>query len=162
MSEDPRVIKMRQMREDAIARHGWMVQSVFPTSEVPGHHFSYTIGLHDKGAPELLAIGLPGDVAQQLLNDVAKLMLDHAAQAKPLPVGLVQHPRWPMPFYILPTPAEAVSDWATGALNRSHGQAQFRQICWPDKAGRFPWDSACEQAFNEAQPVLGEPPVTLH
>ncbi|MBW8711109.1 MAG: DUF4262 domain-containing protein, partial [Mycobacterium sp.] len=47
--------------------HGWAVQSV-EDDRLP---FAYTIGLHDRGLPELLVTGLSPQPAARLLNDVA-------------------------------------------------------------------------------------------
>lgn len=162
MSLDSRIADIARQREALIRQHGWMVQSVFPTQEMPGPSFAYTIGLHDQGVPEVLVIGLPAPVGHQLLNDVAQLLVDARKAKQPLPQGRVTHPRWPMAFYLLPTTGQAASEWATGALNRSAGQAEFLQVCWPDTHGRLPWEPRFERKFVQIQPVLGPPPAVLH
>src|SRR5262249_52869691 len=52
--------------------HGWAVQGV-EDDRLP---YAYTIGLHDRGLPELLVTGLPPEGAAGLLNDVAGAAVD--------------------------------------------------------------------------------------
>lgn len=149
--------KYRQRMEALIEQHGWMVQAVFPTQDDPDHvSFQYTIGLHDQGLPELLAFGLPGESGMTLLNDVANHLLVCKATGQAF-VGRVEHARWPMPFYVLRAETETANEYATGAWNRSQGQASFLQVVWPDRQGRFPWHPAFEKEFVEMQPLVGQP-----
>src|SRR5258705_5541569 len=48
--------------------HGWAVQGV----EDDRRPYAYTIGLHDRGLPELLITGLSQQRAARVLNDVAR------------------------------------------------------------------------------------------
>lgn len=158
-----RIAELTRHQEALIAEHGWMVQGVFQTAETQSQPaFAYTIGLHAKGLPEMLTIGLPPEAGHQLLNDIARIFLEAQAAQQAEPTGLMSHPRWPMPFYLLAAAAEDVSDWATGAVNRSQGLARFCQICWPDKAGRFPWEVTFSKKFLKIQPILARPPRPVH
>jgi len=47
--------------------HGWAIQGV----EDERRPYTYTIGLHDRGLPELLITGLRQESAARVLNDVA-------------------------------------------------------------------------------------------
>lgn len=149
--------KYFQHMEAVIKQHGWMVQGVFPTVDDPDHvSFQYTIGLHDKSLPELLAFGLPAEAGMMLLNDVANYLIERQAVGLAF-VGRVDHERWPMPFYVLQADTEKAIEYATGAWNRSEGQASFLQVCWPDRQGRFPWHPGFEKEFVEMQPLVGTP-----
>lgn len=53
--------------KDLINSHGWAIQAVMAHSPV-----TYTVGLSLQGYPELAFAGLPAEVAQPLLNKLAK------------------------------------------------------------------------------------------
>ena len=55
-----------ELRE-TIRINGWAVQGV----EDDRRPYAYTIGLHDRGLPELLVTGLSPERAARVLNDVA-------------------------------------------------------------------------------------------
>ena len=151
------VARMRAKLEANILQFGWAVQCVFGTIESPGPSFAYTIGLHDKEVPELLVIGLPGEVGLPLINELAARMLTLHASGLPI-YGQVQLPGWPMPVYLLDANPDTASDYATAAYNRSHGEARYIQVVWPDKHGHWPWQNEASDSFREAQPLLAERP----
>lgn len=148
-----------QQLEAHIERFGWAVQGVFPTTESPGLAFAYTIGLHDKGVPELLVIGLPPEVAQPLINTFARWVLARKAMGQPL-TGEFQLDGWAMVFHAVDALPVSAAEYATGAHRRSSGQARYLQLVWPDKAGLWPWDPQARREFIEAQPVLADGPTT--
>ena len=55
-----------------IARQGWTVIGVFPTPDEPGPSLAYTVGLGERGLPELATYGLHVQIAHSLLNEVAR------------------------------------------------------------------------------------------
>jgi len=57
---------------DTIADHGWVVQFV----ESEQRPFAYTIGLHEKGLPELLVTGMQAQTSARLLNSIAHQIVD--------------------------------------------------------------------------------------
>lgn len=146
--------EMLRRQEEIISRMGWMVQGVFPTRENPGPDFSYSIGLHEQGVHELIIMGLPMQVAGPLINAVATSLLEAKVKGESYNTTFT-HPAWPMPFALVEVPAQKASDYATGAHNRSKGQAQYIQIIWPDKQNRFPWHPDAEQSYRDAQLMLG-------
>ena len=162
MDIDKRLAAVAAQREELIAKFGWMVQSVFPTAESPGDCFAYSIGLHTQGLPELIALGLPMEVGTALINDVARQLLAHKVEGRGLPIGQMALERWPMPVYLLEADASTARELAVGADRRSAGQANYVQLCWPDKGGHFPWEAACSPAIQRLQALLGPPPVVLH
>jgi len=156
MNPDARKRYLQHM-EEVIEKFGWMVQGVFPTREDPDHlSFQYTIGLHDKGLPELLSFGLPMEAGTVLLNDVANHLLE-CKKTGATHLGRVDHERWPMPFYILDADTDEATEFATGAWFRSGEKATFVQVCWPDRQGRFPWEAGFEDEFVAVQPLIGKP-----
>ncbi len=146
----------QRQREALIAQHGWMVQGVFPTAEIPGSSFSYTIGLTDRDLPELIQIGLPIEVGHTLLNDTAALLQAQPDLLSTLPLEY-RHPNWPAPFTLVNADAFKASDWAVQAWRRSHQTARFVQVVWPDKHGHWPWELECSEGVRTMQPLLTWP-----
>jgi hypothetical protein len=134
----------------AVQENGWIVQYV--TDRTP---FAYTIGLHQRGLPELLVTGMPPQRARLVLNTVAEYLVNGG---RPVPgermlIGgellldfvQVQHPDAHLKF--------AVS---------IYGPLQALQVVWPDDQGHRPW---CAEFSNDGvrQPVFGvrvDPPDT--
>jgi Domain of unknown function (DUF4262) len=134
-----------------VQRNGWVVQ--FVQDRTP---FAYTIGLHERGLPELLVTGMPRERANLVLNTVAKYLLDGG---RPVPgermlIGgellldfvQVQHPIAHLKF----------------AFSIYGADLRALQLVWPDEQGHRPW---CSEFSNGGvrQPVLGvrvEPPET--
>ena len=124
--------------------HGWAVQGV-EDDRLP---YAYTIGLHDRGLPELLVTGLSPEGAAGLLNDVAGAAMAGrdlapgvhiAVGAGPLlEIVEVDHPDAHMNF------AVALGGPDIRAL----------QLVWADERGRWPWAAGWGQARRRL-PVLG-------
>ena len=123
---------------------GWAVQGV----EDDRRPYAYTIGLHDRGLPELLVTGLSPQRAARLLNEFAGAAVGGRV-LKPgahIPVGdgplleivEVDHPDAHMNF------AVALGGPAIRAL----------QLVWTDDRGRWPWAAGWGHG-RRRQPVLG-------
>lgn len=130
---------------DIIRRHGWAVQAV----EDHRAPFSYTIGLHHRGLPEMLVTGLPPERAAQLLNDAADGVLKQGMPPpgtrltllgrQPVEVVEVDHPEAHM--YL--------------AYDIARGRSiAARQLVWADALGRWPWARGFDRGIRR-QPVLG-------
>lgn len=129
---------------ETVTKHGWAVQFV-ESDRTP---YGYTVGLHERGLPELLVTGLPPQKAARLLNSVAEYLVDGG---KPTPgeriliggevlldVVQVEHPDAHMNV--------AVAFYGTGL--------KALQLVWADDRGHRPW--CAEFANGQArQPVLG-------
>lgn len=136
---------------DKVAKHGWGVVGVFPTPGDPGPGFAYTVGLSEKGLPELVMYGLPTEVAHDIVNMVAKSMVDKesappvgepiygVASAPLMPIGLKDATDLSMVCSLYGSVASAI------------------QLVWPDKAGAWPWDEHYSISADK-QPILGYPP----
>jgi hypothetical protein len=152
-----RIEAVRLRGEKAIREYGYMVQGVFGGT---GSSFSYTIGLHAKHKAELIVIGVSPEVGHDLLNDVAQLLL--ARETSDAPVRerlLLKH--WHLPFFLVEADKATAERFATGAFNRSQGQASYLQVIWSDEAGKFPWESGYDlRKFPQEQ--LSEAPPSLH
>jgi Domain of unknown function (DUF4262) len=136
---------------ERVQQHGWVVQYV-ESERTP---FAYTIGLHQRGLPELMVTGLPPERATLVLNSVAQYLVEGG---RPVPgermvIGgellldfvQVEHPDAHLKF--------AVS---------IYGPLKALQLVWADDRGHRPW---CAEFRNGRirQPVFGvwvEPPDT--
>ena len=125
-------------------KHGWALQYV-ESDRTP---YAYTIGLHDRGLPELLVTGVSPQRAARLLNRLAERAVDGepptrgeqiALRAGPLiEIVEVEHP-------------DAHMDTAVAFYG-----SEFRalQLVWADGQGRWPWDARFG-GRRGGQPVLG-------
>lgn len=113
-----------------IRRRGWAVQYV----ESDTQPFAYTIGMHDKGVPELLVTGLDPHTSVRMLDCIARDVVDNGTVLWPsmhialgddfvLEVVEVEHPDVHLPF-------------AVGI----YGPIRALQLVWTDDARQWPWD----------------------
>lgn len=146
-----------------IETHGWAVQGVFGTEHTPS--FSYTIGLSKLGLPEILAIGLPIDVAQSVLNNAASRLKAKEISIKPQD-PIEELANLPLAFR-QDTPSKSLRWLSKGATRwtTEHGgpPPSVIQLVYPDERGRFPWDPGCRQEIALLQDpdalaiALGDP-----
>lgn len=128
-----------------IRDHGWAVQFV----ESDQRPLAYTIGLHDKGLPELLVTGMHAQTATKLLNAIGHQMVYEGMVLQPaehidcggrflLEVVEVEHPDVHLKF----------------AVGLQGSSIRAFQLVWADDAGRWPWDRRWGHG-RRRQPVLG-------
>jgi hypothetical protein len=125
--------------------YGWVIQAV----EDDRAPYSYTVGLYQRGLPELLMTGLAPKRAARLLNHVAGH--SHLAGVPPpgtqfrvldglaIEVVEVDHPDAHMGMAI--------------AINRGR-PIRARQLVWADSRHRWPWEPRFDNGTRR-QPVLG-------
>jgi hypothetical protein len=130
--------------EDSIARYGWAVQIV---ADRP--LFAYTIGLADKGLPEVIMFGLPPKVMHQFLNIVGLKFTKEGVP--PLDTDLLDLAER-FPARLLPAPRAVADLYMHQARFRNENYTAV-QLVWPDKRGAWPWEPAYE-APASAQPIL--------
>lgn len=113
--------------------------------------FTYTIGNHLAGKPELLCIGLDPRNATWLLNLVSELPdVAQLAVGGPVPLDIGGE----VPLRACPCP-----EWAKGEYSIQAGQYlrteayRLVQVLIPDTAGRFPGEPGCAEPYSRA-PVL--------
>ena len=146
--------------EQIIQRHGWAVQSVFADPEADEPSFSYSIGLCQKGLPELIVLGLPHPLASELLHILARRLMDMGQDYKSL-VGIVDV-GFNVPVFLHPCRAEDVKDYALRAIHRGGPKISFLQVCFPNPQGKFAWEVGFE-GHPKLYRILGEPvAVTRH
>jgi hypothetical protein len=124
--------------------HGWVVQGV-EDDRLP---YAYTIGLHNRGLPELVVTGLPPERAAHVLNDVAAAACGgrvfrpgaHVAvgDGPLLEIVEVDHPDAHLNF----------------AVALGGPEIRALQLVWADDRGRWPWAAGWGPG-QRRQPVLG-------
>jgi hypothetical protein len=137
---------------DDIASHGW--HWIHIPAEGARVGYSFTVGLFQSyGHPELIVVGLPRQVAHDMLACCAS-----AAQAGS-PIDLTR----PTDALLengacafAEVPASAYREYAGYALWYYEKKPfPLYQIVWPSRVGLFPWHPEAPGSFREAQPVIG-------
>ncbi|WP_344884692.1 DUF4262 domain-containing protein [Allokutzneria multivorans] len=129
---------------DIVSRSGWCVL------RIPGPvDFTYTVGLwHSFRQPELVMFGLGGEDMQHWLNTCVEHCVEHGWPGEEVPfTGVIEG---------VPTQLRVVHrDWHDplfGTAHRFYGvDVPFRQVVWPDKDGRWPWDDAATTGCRTRQ-----------
>lgn len=143
---------VKRLRSE-IAENGWTTVAVLPTAADPDVRYVYTVGLTKIEQPELAIYGVPASVAKQLLDNLARRLIDRGSG---------------------PAPGERFPEVAGGGLelaampmtdsrdlllvNYLYPQWSAVQIVWPDAAGRLPWEPGCTLS-PAAQPLRGTAPA---
>jgi hypothetical protein len=139
---------LAELREMLRHHDGWQVQFV----EHDKRPFAYTVGLHDRGLPELLITGLNAHVSNRVLKSIGHMIVDDGTLLAPamhidyedrflIEVIEVEHPDVHLKF------AAAIGGSNVRAL----------QLVWADDRGRWPWDPGWGHG-RRRQPVLGVRP----
>ncbi|MBE1550516.1 hypothetical protein GGC64_004556 [Mycobacterium sp. OAS707] len=129
----------------SVRLHSWVVQGV-EDDRLP---FAYTIGLHDRGLPELLVTGLPQDSAAGLLNDVAAAAVGGRVFQPGAHIAVGDGPL--LEIVEVDNP-DAHLNFAV-ALGGPDIRAL--QLVWCDDRGRWPWAAGWGPG-QLRQPVLGK------
>jgi len=143
-----------RQQDTLIARYGWAVTAVLPTPTDPCTPFAYTVGLTARTQPELVIAGLDPLIAQALLDDLAARVLEHDTQ-----LAHGQHlPDLIAGYDAVLVDGPVTDDLYPGTAIGRYGadRVRLRQIVWPDRDGRFPWDPGYAYP-PQAQPLLGRP-----
>ncbi|WP_076207157.1 DUF4262 domain-containing protein [Mycolicibacterium fortuitum] len=137
----------------SIAKYGWTVIGVFPTSDDEGVPFAYTVGLSGKQLPELAVYGLPVRVGQQVLNMVSRKMVEAGA---PLVSGQRIEDVLAVDTGLVAVEMTRTEDLTM--VRQVYGAARPAvQLCWPDLDGLFPWERGSTTGDDD-QPVYGVAP----
>lgn len=148
-------VTFEERLESVIQLHGFMVVGVVPQTKedverIGGMGFMYTIGLVEKGHPELLIAGLPSDVAYTVLDDLGERVLGGETFVS----GEVND-------YVLKNYSvtfrqannqKARDDYACQAYFRGDRKGQdvsVLQVVWPDREGRYPWEIEWSEEYRQ-------------
>lgn len=115
--------------------------------------YTYTIGRARQDAPELVLVGLGGNVGQKILALAVEqpTALEHGLPVRGLIMGHLIEPRQ--------MHAGHIRDRLTWA-HRMNGRRDVHalQLVWPDRIGTFPWEDAYTP--SPPQPLLTMSEVT--
>lgn len=139
-----------------VARYGWHVPHIFADESGPGYSFS--VGFYLKfGHPEILVMGLSQPVATQFINLIGGHLstgrvfrprertndLAQGFECSFIPIA-IEHYQYYLGYNI----------WFYRSLKQPFPALQ---LVWPDKQGRFPWESDYDQRFFSLQKLLDAP-----
>jgi Domain of unknown function (DUF4262) len=133
---------------------GWHGVSRFPGGSQLDHY--YTVGLRRTyGAPEILIVGLAGDVA----HGMARAVVDAIGQGASFAAG--ERSDAILEGYDVGFSSvgrAAAGDWLPLAAWYYGDDAwEALQLLWPDRAGRFPGEEGYDDAASP-QDVVADPP----
>ncbi|MDS4015890.1 MAG: DUF4262 domain-containing protein [Candidatus Accumulibacter sp.] len=141
----------RQVLAD-VAEYGWHVVHILPDERGPG--WSFSIGLfHTFGHPEFVVFGLPSERAQPIINGLgARIrsgsLFTHDSEDTDVLTG------YPVRFVAVPESCSG-NYFGYAIWFYRHQPFPVLQVVWPDRSGRFPWQSGYDPSLQGAQPVLG-------
>jgi hypothetical protein len=137
--------------QDAIAEKHWMVVAV-PYD----NWLSYTVGLANRGLPEIVHIGLDPDLVRNMINNVAQRMIDLGAHegkyAEIIANYDVELKRLP------PANAKGYANVAFENAAFHQIEPSFFELLMPDADGRFPDDKAYSLGII---PLYQRPPRSI-
>ena len=123
-------------------------------SKPPKPGFAYTVGLEATYRhPELIVFGLPYEVAQQVLNDLAARIKDDGFAPRDGDSDDKTIRGHRVFFRAVPS---ALSQKHLRVANVLANNVSALQIIWPDPFGKFPWEEGADERFALAQPLLYE------
>jgi hypothetical protein len=137
-----------------VEEHGWAIQTVSPAPERDdGAHFAYTVGITNLGHPELIIVGLPALVCQQILNRMVLMIKNGRAKfgVGDLVSGLI--PGTDYQLKIGPVDPE-LSENNLIVAHALYEDVQALQVIWPDINGRYPDDENVVDGVEALQPLL--------
>jgi hypothetical protein len=139
-----------EKRDAAIARNGWTVITVNSSKTEMG--YTYSIGFEETFKhPEVVFVGIPLDLAQTLIGDIAKGLKDRSIK---LPVAGGETAQIIKQFNVLvrPVPEKYARRLARGAFDRRYPKpVRLLQLCIPDTNGVLPDKPWCDPTYIDAQ-----------
>ena len=131
-----------------IKRDGRSIVGVLATEEDDGPPFTYTIGNHLKGLPELLVIGTSQGF---FLNTLSHLMI---AAGHGFEDGETVRMLGSKEVKLIHASAAAREEYTIQAGEHfGHQNYSVMQVLMPDKQGRFPGEDGCDEPYASV-PVL--------
>jgi hypothetical protein len=138
------MVEFLAKQTEIIRKHG---HSVIGTPD-----FSYTVGLSDKGLPEIICFGLDPMTSTIILNEAVKHLRAGAIKLdKPCPFCDFSND---FAAVFKKIPAELGVDYITIANQRAGHPVNLIQLVWPDRNGRFPWEKKFDRKIVGAQTLL--------
>mgnify|MGYP001816888950 CR=1 FL=1 len=133
-----------------VDRFGWHCVHVLPRKDEDYVPFAYTIGLVESfNHPEIMIFGLGKDTAHGILSDCVDLIRGGTVLSTDSLVANILAGNFDVQFR--PVRRQFFSDYL-GHACRFYGEDTFKALVlfWPDKTGRFPWESGNPLSQREA------------
>lgn len=147
----------------SIASNGFAILSVNPpqlTHSAPVN-YSYTVGLSQKGLPELFICGpIPNSTMGAILKNQAKAWLREGFDLSPrVGIVLATEPVQPMrsKCRMLVTD-EAVNEYCIELRQRGGKNLQIAQVCYPDAENRLPGEPGYDVRYRQDVMTIRELP----
>ncbi|MEU8320766.1 DUF4262 domain-containing protein [Nonomuraea sp. NPDC048881] len=134
-----------------VQARGWSVKMIPEDDHGPG--FAYTVGLwHTHRSPELAMFGLDVRLMHVLLNDLA----DEIAAGRPAQADEERHDLLERHPVVLKTVDLSWYREFFGCAISFYRRLSFPvlEVLWPDRDGRFPWNTGYDEQYRELQPHL--------
>ena len=128
-----------------IERHGQHLIHVFddePTSGDDEPPYTYTIGNHERGLPELLIVGVEGD---DILNLLGQIMREQ--RRAPFRHGELVSVGGKFPVKVVDTNPDAKQLAAHVGIYYGTDDYSVQQVVLCDPQGRFPGDPGCAEPY---------------
>ncbi len=131
---------------EVIRSQRWAVQAV--SAEIP---FAYTVGLSQRGLPELAIAGLPPELCMQLLNRLATRMVDEGLELQDgAKIDKVAQ-GFAVKVHEVDTDVAQEVLRVAGSL---YGTVKAWQVFWPDAHGIFEGEEGFDAKFRGRQRLL--------
>jgi hypothetical protein len=156
LSDDPKERVGEEKCLTDIERYGLHVMRVAGDKEWP--EFTYSVGLyHSFGLPEVIILGLRGQLAHSILNELAaRARAGKRYQVGEMVDGLLEG----FQVTFRPVPPEHLVAHFGWALWYYEGEPfPTLQLVFPSTAGVWPWDPAASEFIRTQQPILQSVPV---
>ena len=151
LSDDPKERAGEDKCLADIAQYGLHVMKVMGDHEWP--EFTYSVGLyHTFGLPEIIILGLRGDLAHAVLNELA----DRARRGERYQVGdMLDGLLEGFAVTLRPVRDEHIEPHFGWARWFYDGQPfPALQLVWPTTSGVWPWEARASTEFRHKQPLL--------
>lgn len=114
--------------------------------------WSHTVGMVDRGLPELLVSGVDRDLGRAILLNAARDVFDRSGVID----GDLSDRVADRSVMFRSLPVERAGRYALEAANRDPAQFQALQVVWPDGEGLFPWVPGCDPEVARSQSIFIE------
>lgn len=150
--QDPEQASYMSWVATTVGEHGWAISGRHGDEAAPP--WAYSVGMWlTCQVPELVMCGLPVENAASIINAIGARISDGAD----FTAGDVLDDVCPAPLTLRPVDGSwratpgllAISDTFYGMV-----RPPYLQVVWPDKHGKFPWESGFNVAFDRVQPLL--------
>jgi Domain of unknown function (DUF4262) len=142
---------------ERILSYGWTVIGIPAEDDNPASWVFTTGLLHGANSPELVVCGLPVEVGMEILNVVGQ----RARQGRPpRPDERSAEVLEGAPVTFRPVHLSwygTLLGWMTWFYRYRRQPVPVLQVVWPDKQGRFPWDTGFDGRYRDDQPELWRP-----